>query len=477
MNERNLTPQFGDSIRKSFGVPDIRSEFVEEVYGDLMKRVAAKSQRSHPFFILRPAWIVALAILSLMIIGTLVIGPQRVYAAIQSLFGYVPGIGFISTENAFALREPIERTKNGQSFRLTQFVSTSKETFLVLRVENFPAYEDIGLDRRLTVKLSDGSVLVPHSFAVDSTGTPGEYIGVFQFNPLPVGTRKVTVIWKQLINVKNSKILTWRIPVSMFPISDSEVKKILPSSYDPEAAISTDNDITLAVDQVSTTQIDTAIRLQMIFPEVYDYTSPSNYALTDDQGRIYQRKITQVLFEDQGQSPKILTTPGFTQQAFTNLHKTLVFFAVEPTVKQFMLQVDQLDFRASPYLTFSVDMGSHPTVGDSWPINQTMTIGETSFQVNRARVVAIDKDAPGSIGQPMIGLVLDIEPVNPDEVQLNQIWLWVGGSQEVFDGATQTWASAWSVKNVPTGVIEIHLVAVQGILFGKWKIEWKHQEP
>ncbi len=477
MNEQNLLPQFGENIRKSFGVPDIRSEFVEEVYGDLMQRAAAKSQKSHPFFKLRPAWTVAIAILSLMIIGTLVIGPQKVYAAIQSLVGYVSGVGFISPEDAFALRVPIERTKNGESFQITQLVSTSKETFLVLRVENFPAYDDIGLDRGLFVKLSDGSVLVPHSFSVDSTGTPGEYIGVFQFDPLPLGTRKVTIIWNQSTNIKNSKKFTWRIPVSMFPISDSEVKKILPSSYDPKAAISTDNGVTLAVDQVSLSQMDTAIRLQMNFPVVFDYISPGKYVLTDGQGRTYQKNINKVHFEDQGQSPQILVTPGISQHAFKNLHETLVFSAIDPTINQLILQVDQLDFRAFSYMTFSIDLGSHPTVGDSWPINQTMTIGETSFQVNRARMVALDKDAPGSIGQPMIGLVLDIEPANPDDVQLNQIWLRVWGSQEVFDGTTHTWATAWPVNNVPTGVIEIHLDRVQGTLFGKWKIEWKHQEP
>jgi hypothetical protein len=41
----------------------------------------------------------------------------------------------------------------------------------------------------------------------------------------------------------------------------------------------------------------------------------------------------------------------------------------------------------------------------------------------------------------MLGLVLDLEPVNSDQVQLNQIRLRVWGGQEVNDQATQAWAS------------------------------------
>jgi hypothetical protein len=73
MNEKYSTPQFEESIRKSFGVPEIRSIFVDEVYSNLMQQAATKSKKPHPFLGLRPAWTVTFAILALMIIGTLVV--------------------------------------------------------------------------------------------------------------------------------------------------------------------------------------------------------------------------------------------------------------------------------------------------------------------------------------------------------------------------------------------------------------------
>jgi hypothetical protein len=87
MSEWTATPQFEEQIRQSFGVPEIRAEFVDQVHAELMRRAAAKSRQPRLWFSLRPAWTVALAILLVLILATLVIGPQRVYAAVRQLFG------------------------------------------------------------------------------------------------------------------------------------------------------------------------------------------------------------------------------------------------------------------------------------------------------------------------------------------------------------------------------------------------------
>ncbi|HEX7393449.1 MAG TPA: hypothetical protein VF313_00840, partial [Anaerolineaceae bacterium] len=116
MNEWTSTPQFEENVRQSFGVPEIRSEFADQVYGDLMQRAVAKSRKPRPFFGLRPAWSIALAILSLMIIATLAIGPQRVYAAVLQLFGYIPGVGIVDQSSPIrVLAEPVSVTRDGIS--------------------------------------------------------------------------------------------------------------------------------------------------------------------------------------------------------------------------------------------------------------------------------------------------------------------------------------------------------------------------
>src|SRR5690606_6637539 len=144
-----------------------------------------------------------------------------------------------------------------------------------------------------------------------------------------------------------------------------------------------------------------------------------------DLGNVYPRKTGQVHFEDQGQPYTVLETPGPAAQRYKNLHETLSFPPIDPAAKRLTLQVDQLSFRASPYETYSIDLGPHPTIGDSWAVDEVLHVGDLFLRVNSARLVALDKNAPGARGQSWVGLVLDIEPLNPEEVQIDQIWLLV----------------------------------------------------
>jgi hypothetical protein len=270
--------------------------------------------------------------------------------------------------------------------------------------------------------------------------------------------------------------VNWQIPVTLYPISDPDVAKLLPNSFEPVDASATELGITLKIDQVSSSPAYTAVRLQMIFPEEFDFVQLNSVVLMDELGRTYQRNEDLNNFDDNGQPIQVLTILGLTPQVFKNLHETIEFFGIDASEKQLTLQVGHLEFRASSHMTYSVDLGFHPSAGDSWPINQILTIGDLSLRVNSARLESLENDAPGSNGIPMLGLVLDLEPVDPQQVKFDQIWISVVGSQEVYDRASFTWASAWSPDKVPTGIVDIHLDTVQGILFGEWKIQWENQK-
>ena len=140
MNEATSTPRFEENVRRSFGVPAIRPDFVDTVYGDLMRRAAEKPGRTRRFFGLQPAGIVALVILSLMIIVTLVIGPQRVYAAIMELLGYIPGVGIVDQSIPIrTLAEPVTVTRDGISITVTAAVLTGDRTHIEYRIFGVPS--------------------------------------------------------------------------------------------------------------------------------------------------------------------------------------------------------------------------------------------------------------------------------------------------------------------------------------------------
>ena len=174
MNEKYSTPQFEESVRKSFGVPEIRSKFVDEVYSDLMQQAVAKSRKPRPFLGLRPAWTVALAIFSLMIIGTLVIGPQRVYAEFLKLFGYIPGVGIVDQSSPIrVLAEPVSVTRDGITVTVTSATLTGDRTQIVYRIFGIPgsAYPDredmAGCWPREYLRLADGKQLAQINYGYE----------------------------------------------------------------------------------------------------------------------------------------------------------------------------------------------------------------------------------------------------------------------------------------------------------------------
>lgn len=464
---------FEEKLRAAVQMPQPRHEFLKTTRDRLIiEPPPAIPLAGRVWWAFRRPTVIASMVALLLVAGCFIAGPQRVLAAVQSLLGYVPGVGFVNTQNAIAIRVPVESTQHGRTVRVEQLLSSTEETILVLHVRGFPPYQDIGLSNGVSLELLDGNKLIAGDFGVEGDQVPGDYVGVFKFSPLPRETRHVNVIWIQ----PNANI-KWQLSVDLDSISNAEVSKLLPRSYTPTDAITKQQSITLRVDQVSQSLSDTAIRLEISFPQVFDFANPQSVRMVDNLGNDYLPKTSQVPFEDQGQSYQILTTPGPTPQVFKGLRQTLSFPSSDPKATNFTLEIDQMNFRASPYAAYSIDLGDHPKIGDVWPINQALAVGDLTLTIKDAMLVSLSQGKGEVEGQSLIGLVLSIEPVQSDVVHLDQIWLRVWGAQTVYDKKTNTWAAAWLPDQVPTGSVDIHLDMVQGMMSEKWEIQWQHRQP
>lgn len=206
MNELTPTPLFEEDIRQSFGVPEIRSAFVDQVYDDLMQRAAVKSRKSRPFIGLRPAWSVALAILTLMIIGTVVIGPQRVYAAVTRLLGYIPGVGLVDQSNSIRiLAEPVSQTRDGVTVSVNQAVLTTSETRLEFGVSGVPlsAYPK---SETVSGCIEPGYLLLPDGTRLDTNA------------PIPASTNEATFVVPCIFNTLPGTVPTqWELRLRFIP--------------------------------------------------------------------------------------------------------------------------------------------------------------------------------------------------------------------------------------------------------------------
>ena len=145
MNNFTPSPQLEDKIRAAVAVPPARPEFVDRLHTDLMHRANMKGRHALRSFHLRPVWIALLAVITLLIGSTLIIGPQRVFAAVRQLFGYIPGVGIVEQSSGIrVLAKPVSVKKNGITVTVNQVVADATRTFMAYSVVGIPSWDKSG---------------------------------------------------------------------------------------------------------------------------------------------------------------------------------------------------------------------------------------------------------------------------------------------------------------------------------------------
>ena len=168
MTEWISTPEFEEDVTRSFAVPALRPEFVSYLNEELLDRAARKVRKPRRILGLRPAWVIAAATLLLLVVVTLAIGPQRVYAEVAKLLGYIPGVGIVDENSSIrVLAEPVFITRDGITVTVTSATLTDEKTVLLYQIENVPNSalshdENIsGCATPARLILSNGSKLYP----------------------------------------------------------------------------------------------------------------------------------------------------------------------------------------------------------------------------------------------------------------------------------------------------------------------------
>ncbi|NLN70441.1 MAG: hypothetical protein GX142_06635 [Chloroflexi bacterium] len=257
MNEKYATPQFEARIRKSFGVPEVRPEFVDEVYDLLMLQAVEKSKKPQFFLGLRPAWIVTFAMLVLMILGTLMIGPQRIYAAVLQLFGYIPGVGIVDVNVPIrVLAEPVSLTRDGVKVSVNQVVLTETETRLDFGVSGVPlsAYPQVGATsgciEREYLRLPDGTRIDVNA-------------------PIPANVNEATFVLPCIFNTLPGTVpVAWELPIHFVPAPSDLV--ILPVLDVTPSYVPTGQKPGLDIDTTSTTTLNESTQVNISIDKIIE---------------------------------------------------------------------------------------------------------------------------------------------------------------------------------------------------------------
>jgi hypothetical protein len=133
MNDLN---SFEQKIRQSYQLPDIRPAFVNRLEGQLVARPTV--QRS--FIASQRRW--AFALTAVLAAGVMLfsVGPSKVLAQLQSLFGFVPGAGLVDTGSPLRqLAEPVTQTRDGITLTVQSAYLSADRTVISFSVSDLPA--------------------------------------------------------------------------------------------------------------------------------------------------------------------------------------------------------------------------------------------------------------------------------------------------------------------------------------------------
>lgn len=211
MNEWNSTPQFEEHIKLSFRVPKIRQEFVRHLDKELIQFTNQNKKKKRRLWGMRPAWAIGLIIVLSLFISTLIIGPQRVYAEVAKLLGYIPGVGLVDKNSPIrVLAEPVRMTRDGITVSVTSAILTNEKTLI-----NFGVVS--GVPRSAYPKDENGTggcmelayLLLPDGMKINAANEMG---------PLPANVNEMTLVMPCIFNTLPGTVPTdWEFPIRFIP--------------------------------------------------------------------------------------------------------------------------------------------------------------------------------------------------------------------------------------------------------------------
>jgi hypothetical protein len=476
MNEWNSTPQFEEEVRQSFGVPEIRSEFVDQVYVDLMRRANTRARKSRSFLGLRPAWKVALAILSLMIIGAFVMGPQRVYAAVLQLIGYIPGVGIVDQSVPIrVLAEPVSVTRDGISITVTSAVLTGDRTHIEYRIfgvpgSAYPTREDVvGCTQSEYLRLPDRTRL-------------GHAAGGFQpvpanidFQPVPANVNEAVLVIPCIFNTLPGTVPeNWELPLRFVPAPPNmTVMPVIELSPSPQARSTEAEAMSVSKNSsTATAPLESAVTVQRVIETADGYilvglTRPQNktgessepagnFEIRDASGKIVNHTYPEDVSLDVADAG-LDGIPWAAQLKAAGLVYPL-------TISFPMVTVYQPDPSATA--EFEFDAGPNPQMGQEYASNQ-----EIQLLGHTLKVVSLTVDSRNGYN-----FIFQVDPdVSSANVQIEGYTPggWGGGGK--WDGKFNR---SLSYAKIPTGKLK---VIVSGLtLIGEpvtWQGQWSPAAP
>ena len=433
----------------------------------------------------RPA--LAFALVVVLILAGIVasLGPQRVLAAMQSLLGYVPGMGFVDLDSARVLASPVSITREGVTFQLVQLVAQPDKTLVTFLIKGLP---EIILQNPETDDFQGGfnpNLVLPNgeSYGLNTMeygGQGSNRHGKITFPPIPPDVQNAWLSFDYLPDISSGEFPKgWQIPFTLRPAGGHLPAREAVDILVPDEASMSAHGVTMQIVQVARSSAETAIHLRFEWQDpTWSYESSSIPLLQDNYGHFYHElnlgtsgiAVEQVveIIEPVSVTPTVLSPTGY-------LDATYLYPSLSSAARKITLSLPNMTFTVPADTSFGIDLGHDPQIGQSWKIDQHVHVA--GFDVYIPEVHLVEYILPGESGteQKSYLLRLAMQPESLADKNLTMINLEtdsvdvIGGSY-ASDYDPGPIFAAIEFSRLPEGRINFIIREAEITVPGPWEI-------
>lgn len=473
MSEAYLSSDFEKEVMAAMAVPDASTQFVNDLRQQLVSQAEGAVVEKSPVFRGRLAWAVPLLILFILLTTTLVIGPEKVWAAVRNLFGYLPGVGYVQTDGSLlVLSETVQMEREGVEVSVEQVVADTERTVVVYKVEGVSVQaansqgEDISGVLPEFLRLPDGTEL-----ALVGGGGSGWEIG-YRFRvvypALPDDVREITFVIPRIHNMPpGAAPEDWEIQLELEP-SQGEVT--LMPVYEPGSPGNEFEDMP----ETTTTDLDGDDEILFSLERVVEmddgFLFEGTISWVGDEGT--SLVFLNLIRVEDANGEKIPAERADPDELFDPHSGTQVGWALKTFGKTYpgpwKIILEDIGIESYTDISFQIDLGENPQIGDMWQVTQDFSYEDKHFTLNEITLEPGPREDyrlsfEFSGFENLYGVTIQ----DPDNQSMGS-----GGGGGVGSSDPKIITTAIHYDYLPSGVRQFNLGSLSYRMKGTWQQSW-----
>lgn len=316
-----------------------------------------------------------LAAVLILILALMATSPA-VANVLQSLFGYIPGIGLVDQNaSALVLAEPFTIERDGVTLRVEQAVATAEKTVVIYRhIESQPflPVQNYTVEPP-RLRLPDGSkleIITGRRLATEGEGI----LYALDFGPLPPEVKEVTLELATLSGLRPGEAPeNWEVTIRFIP---GELPEIMFPVFEPEPIMEVTAEGTEQAVHGISLMIDKVVEM----PDGYLLMGVVEW--TDEALATNALQLDVLSIEDANGQPVVFEYAGSERVAGQNDLRS--YWACQILTKEFAAPLT-LNFYVKEYITsdarFQFDPGPNPQHGQTWDINLDIPVRDRVVKI------------------------------------------------------------------------------------------------